>query len=886
MPGAGDSTFGDLLRRLRTDEGLTQEELAERAGLSTRGISDLERGINRWPFRATVQALLEALAPSEADADELRERAARPRSPRTATETPTRIRLPVPPTPILGREWEEAKALHILRWEGKRLLTLTGTGGAGKTRLALQIAWTAREDYADGAAFVSLAAVSDPSLIPASVAAALGIGVSGTTSAETAVADFIGDREMLVVLDNLEHILPGAPFIAELLSGCPRLKVLATSREPLKLRGEQELNVAPLPVPDAGLSCEELRNVSSVRLFLQRAQSVRADLELTSENGDTVAEISRRLDGLPLAIELAAAQVKYFSPHALLAQLDKRLDTLAGGARDLPPRQQTLRDTIAWSYYLLQPRDQLVFRHMAVFRGGCTEKAVDAVLEAPGSARRALHDLADKSLVLIQTDDVPRYRMLETIREFGLEQLIVAGEADGARRGHARYFLELAQDAEPELTGPRQGEWLDRLEAEYDNLREALSWANSDADFELGLELCVSLRHFWPVRGRTGEGRTWTATFLEGMGETVPAPLRAAALYAAGTMAYGQELYGEAEQAFQRSLSLFRDLGDRVRAARALNGLGVIAYERGQYGVALPALEEAVQLYREAGAQDQLGAPLNNMANIALYTGELHKAVQLYEDCIALYDELGNDLNLANSLNNLALAVQGTGDRDRARDLATRSLALYRDLGVPSGQAVTLATLSAIALDEGANAQAQPLILESLALAQESGARVTVADALINLSTVEFRQGSETRAEELARDALALAEENGVPRTAAYALDNLGDIARSRGSRHEARGLYEESLRLRRRVGDLTGVVDSLERLASLACTDGAWEDAVTGYAAADAVRERTGLRAGPFQQCCRERDIDRARSVMHPDAFDAAWATGRGVGERDLRRA
>lgn len=314
MPGAGDSTFGDLLRRLRIEEGLTQEELAERAGLSTRGISDLERGINRWPFRATVQALIDALAPSEADANQLKERAARPRGPRAAAREDTRIRLPVPPTPILGREREEAYALHALRWEGKRLLTITGTGGVGKTRLALQIAWTAREDYADGVAFVPLAAVSNPSLVPAALASALEVRVTGPASTETALAEFIGSKELLLILDNLEHVLPCVPFIAELLARCPRLKVLATSRGALRLRGEQELEVAPLPVPAQGRPAlwEDLKKVASVALFLQRAQSVKSDFEMSAENSNVLADICRRLEGLPLAIELAAVQVRFF----------------------------------------------------------------------------------------------------------------------------------------------------------------------------------------------------------------------------------------------------------------------------------------------------------------------------------------------------------------------------------------------------------------------------------------------------------------------------------------------------------------------------------------------------------------------------------------------
>jgi predicted ATPase/DNA-binding XRE family transcriptional regulator len=879
-----DSTFGDLLRRLRTEAGLTQEELAERAGLSTRGISDLERGVNRWPFRATVEALIGALSPGQPDVDQLWARAARPHTPRITPGDEGTGRLPVPPTPILGRELEEAKALRFLRWEGKRLLTLTGTGGVGKTRLALQIAWTARGDYTDGAVFVPLAAVGDPALVPVTVASMLGIRAAGPVPIEAALGGYLAERELLLVLDNLEHLLPCVPFIADLLSGCPRLKVLATSREPLRLRGEQELDIGPLPVPDVRSSgrAEDLRGVPSVALFLQRAASVQPELELTTENSGAIAEICCRLEGLPLAIELAAAQVRYFSPEKLREQLHSRLDTLAGGARDLPPRQQAMRDTIAWSYQLLDPDKRAVFRQVSVFSGGFTEEAAAAVLGTGALDGCALRELVEKSLLYVDRGSDDRYGMLETIREFGVEQLVGAG-AEETRQRHADHFRDLAQQAEPELIGPHQGEWLDRLETEHDNLREALVWARSSSDARLGLEICVSLWQFWLKRGHAAEGRKWLASFDSQVDGSVSRPLRAASLYASGAMAYGLALYNEARRLFQQSLGLYRELGDTEHIAQSLNGLGAIDYQHGRYDEAVPALEESVRLYREAGRENLVGAPLNNLAAIAQYEGKLGEAIRLYEECIALYRRMGYRNHLANSLNNLALVMQQTGAWRRARELARDGLELHRALADPIGQALALATLSAIELDEGAEEQAEPLILETLDLARASGETVETANALVNLGTVEFRRGRYQAAEELAREGLDLYEKSGARRSTAYALDNLGDVARARGSLHEARKLYDEALQVRRGVGDASGTADSLDRVASLACEEGAWEEAIQRYATAEAIRVRLGIAMSPVQQVQKDRDLYRMRRVMSPDAFQSAWNAGYEVGNREL---
>ncbi len=725
-----DLTFGSQLRRLREAAGLTQEELAMRAGLSPRAISALERGERQRPYPYTVRALAEALGLSEEERATLFASvskassatsssygeiriggfAANPSSPkdRPPEESPgtDRHNLPSARTSFIGRDAEMLEVRRLLAMT--RLLTLTGAGGCGKTRLALEVARDLQGAYADGVWLVELAPLSEGALVPQAVGAALGVREQPGRPLTDTLSDALRTKEMLLVLDNCEHLIDAcAQFVDRLLNSCSHLRVLATSREPLGVAGEANWVVPSLSLPDAQdpLTVEELERHESVRLFIERARYRQPAFALTSHNARAVAEICRRLDGIPLAIELAAARVGSLAVEQIASRLRDPLKLLTGGTRIALPRQQTLRGALDWSYELLSEPEHKLFARLSAFAGGWKLEAAEVVGPGGGIEEDDIVDLlgklVDKSLVVAEVvrDGSVRYRMLEPVRQYALEWLQESGEADAVRSRHAALFLALAEEAEPELRGARQVLWLGQLENEQDNLRAAMAWLLERGESEQAARLGWALWFFWWIRGRFTEGRRWMEEALS-KGVGMPAPARAKASFIAGTMASGQADFQSAKLLLEESLSLFRELKDKRGAAHALGSAGLVALDQKQHERGVIYFQEAADLFLEVGDKWGTGIMLCFLAVAWLNQGDHSRAKPLAERGLALSREVGDRQGTSATLYVLARLAQAERDHERARRLFKEGLTLSAEVGDETNVAYCLEGLAAVAASE------------------------------------------------------------------------------------------------------------------------------------------------------------------------------------------
>jgi predicted ATPase/class 3 adenylate cyclase len=684
-----------------------------------------------------------------------------------------RNNLPLQPTPLVGREKEASEVCNLLRVASPRLLTLTGPGGIGKTRLALQAAADLLDDFPDGTYFASLATLTEAELLIPAVAETLGVKETAEQPLDESLKNYLSERRMLLVLDNFEQVLEAAPSVTELLAGAPGLKVLATSRAPLGLYGEHEFPVPPLTLPDLKRPppLERLTQYEAVGLFVERAQALKPDCSITNESAPAVAEICVRLDGLPLAIELAAARIKMLPPKAMLQRLTSRLKLLTGGARDLPERQRTLRATIEWSFALLDEGEQLLFGRLAVFSGGRTLEAIEAICDAEGDlpvdAFEGISSLLDKSLLRQEEgpNGEPRFVMLETVHEFAREKLQESEEAEEVKKHHAQYFLTLAEEANPELKGPDQLQWLEKLEAEHDNMRAALSWALERKDAELALRLGGALGWFWSRRGYHSEGRRWLEEALAMDGRGSP-ELRAMALAGAGALAWQQGELDRAQEACEEGLELLSNEAREASEAKLLILviLGWVALDREEHDQASELFEERLALSREMGDTWSLATSLSNLAVVSNSLGDSERATELYEQSRDLFRELGDKQGLAYCLNNLAMLVYSQGDLGRAAKLTEESVALFRELGSRGGVSVGLYNWGWIALLQDDLGRAADLYRESLSLSWDTGLNPEVQSALEGLACLAAAKGEAQRAARLWGAAQVLHETKDIPR--------------------------------------------------------------------------------------------------------------------------
>jgi predicted ATPase/class 3 adenylate cyclase/DNA-binding CsgD family transcriptional regulator len=664
--------------------------------------------------------------------------------------------LPTQATVLLGRQRDVDEVRRLLLQPETRLVTLTGPGGTGKTRLAIQIAAELLDDLEHGVFFVELAPVRDPTLVPSAIAQVLGLRDMGGRSIVESLNEYLRRRSLLLVLDNFEQIVTAAPAVADLLAVSPGLRVLVTSREPLRLRGEREYAVPPLALPDPQrrTAPDELSGYAAAALFVERAAAIRADFAVTAENAPAITEICHRLDGLPLAIELAAARVRLLTPEAMLARLDRRLPLLTQGAQDLPARQRTLRDAIAWSYDLLTPTEQALFRRLAIFVGGCTLETAEAVAVAEVGDRRwaldpveALDDvesLIAKSLLrqIGGRDGTPRITMLETIREYGVEELRRAGELHSLRRWHASYFLALAEQAVPRFQGPEQRVWLDRIESDHANLRAALEWSLSDdRQSDAALRLSGALAWFWTARCYFPEGRRWLGRALT---ESPPHPdARITALYGAGWMAHIHRDGIAARQHLEAAIDLARERNDRWGLAWALQVLGRVAYFDNDTEQARDLGEQSLRTARQID-DDWLIAWALHLLGLAAHIGtDYHAALAYYDEALAIRRRLGYLEGIGICFNIMGVTAYRRGDlaaslehiRAAARTLREvgvdwtihNTLAMFATLAAALGQPRLAARLAGATTAFGESLDVRPIpIIEEVLAPALAAARATL----------------------------------------------------------------------------------------------------------------------------------------------------------------
>lgn len=844
---AAQARPNDLLRRARQERGWSQRVVADRIGapLDTM-ITRWERG-NALPSPYYIERLCQLFGMTATELGLLPQEPNEEAVPALKSLTRQVHNLPVQPTSFLGREREVDSVSDLLRRPEVRLVTLTGTGGIGKTRLALQVAAEVSDQFTGGVFFVALAPVSDEGLVVPAIMQTLSIKEAGEQPPLALLKAALKDRQMLLLLDNFEQVIEAAVQVAELLAACPRLKILVTSRIVLHLQAEREFAVPPfsLPNPKRLSNLGALSQYEAVALFIQRAQVVKADFQVTNTNAPTVAAICARSDGLPLAIELAAARVKHLPLQMLLKRSEQGLSALSAGFRDLPARQQTMRNTIAWSYDLLAPEEQRLFRRFAVFVDGCAWQAVAEVCAATGQWQgdvlEGLVSLMDKSLLrqAESTGGEGRFWMLQLLREFGLEELAARGELQAAQEAHASYYLRLVVEAQQQLADAEKGRLLDLLEREYGNLRSALAWMLEGMRMErvgTAIQLCEALCIFWQARGQISEG----VTFLERIvaeGRDTEVALRAKALFIAATLAEEQGDFNRSERHALASLALYRELGDNTGRARALLQLAWVAATRGDGATARKLKEEAVALLEKTNDKSQLASALFGLADELCAQGEFARGLGLFEESLALSRELGDKEGIADVLMQSAWYIYNSkGNTASARAQLDEALQLVREVGDKARLAIHCWVSALVALGERD-------LVSAYTLAEESVERY---------------------------------REKEMPWYRAWTLIVLAQVEAQQGNAAAARNHFEESLELARKINDKWLIPWGLEGLAGVAAARGEVAWAARLWGAAEALRENFRFPMPPVEHSSYEQAVAAIRSELGEEAFAAAWSQGR----------
>lgn len=819
--------------------------------------------------------------------------------------------LPAQLTSFVAREAEVTAVQHLLQGDAARLVTLTGPGGIGKTRLSLAIATRCLAHFRDGVFFVSLAPIHEAALVLPTIAQTLGVRETPKTGVRQSLHTYVQDKELLLLIDNFEQVVSAAPEISDLLTTAPRLKILVTSREALQVRGEQEFPVPALELPDLRQlpAPEELGRYAAIRLFVQRAQAIKPDFALHPANAAAVAEICKRLDGLPLALELAAASIKVLPAQAILARLAERLDLPNRALRDLPDRQRTLSASIGWSYELLDNEEKAIFRRLCVFSGSFALEAAEAVCQRTGldevSVLETMAALVGKSMLkpFESGDPAPRFSLLETVREFGLRRLDEEGEADSVRGAHAAYYDQVAQEAARGMWSAEVAAWVNALDLEVENLRAALTYYFSDPEgAEAGLRLAGSLWRFWEIRGYFQEGRLWLDRALQRRAET-PVSSRWLPLHGAGNLALDQGDYPIASQHYTEALQLLQDLLPsltgpdeilRIRYATAntLTNLGHVALLQGQCEQAVAFTEEALAIHRQLIGQQGssrlnlragMAVTISNLAAIKLTQGDYAGAETYSVESLALYRELGDERGIGWNLHKLGTVARERGEYAQASQLYHEAKRLFERLSNQADMASLYFDLGELARLQGDNEIGEAEYQSGLALARALGIKKEIARLLDRLSLLACHRGNDAAAAVLSEESVSLQREIGNPFGLSDSLYSRGQIALVRQNYGTAAADLGESLRLKVHVRDHKGIVEVLKAFAALAMAETAAGRAARLYAAAETLRLRLGLHVPPYVRGEEAARLDALRAVLGQEAFAAAWAEGQTM---DLEQA
>jgi predicted ATPase/DNA-binding SARP family transcriptional activator len=760
--------------------------------------------------------------------------------------------LPEVLTSFIGREAEVAQITAVLR--DTRLLTLTGVGGTGKTRLSLRVASGIVQEYRDGIWFIELASLSDPTLIAQIVASVLGLREQSERSVLSALKDYLKSKQLLLILDNCEHLIQAcAHFAQEMLAACLEVRILATSRESLSISGELCHQVQPLSQPDLQQLPDPicLTQYEAIKLFVERAEAAHPRFELTEANAHAVAHICRQLDGLPLAIELAAARVKMLSIDQVASRLCDRFKLLTNGCRTALPRQQTLQAAMDWSFQLLSEHEQILVRRLSVFAGGWTLELAERICAGEGIEASEILDLlthlVDKSLVLVDRYSTElRYRFLETVRQYSAERLRESGEAERVYEKHALCFLEFAERAEPELAGPDQKLWLERLEAEHDNLRNVLTWFKKQNIFvNEGLRLASALGPFWERRGYFTEGYGALVEVISSGKSAASSLERAKALNEAGRLALTQGNNESADRYAKESLCISQSQADQKGIAKSLYTIGLLCYMQGEFALARSHYEQSLSIHRTLDNRRSIALLLNALGNLAYSQGDYQRAQALYQESLALRQELGNPLGIAEVTYDLGVLSHSQGDLETACALYERSLAIQRQLGNKKEISRLLNSLANIAFQQGNFDQASPLYEESLSLHRRLGNKRGVAGVLNNVAEVAAMHGDYSRARTLYEESLAICLEIDYKVVIGVLWINLGTLALYERDFEAAHTLYEKGLNLQRMLGNRQGIANGLSHMGMLALMEDNFSVARRFYQESLLLRQEMGNREG-----------------------------------------